>query len=578
MAFATLFLACLLTCLDAVSSETPGPTPQRTSLSAAFLLGDGALTSPVATSAFARPPGASSQVQAFSGLLSLDMNDSPNQIRVLVDRYGVVGEQGWKLATLPSFSFQFVGDGHALISVQRVPQRSDHPYWEVIPAPGKRWVEKADGGWTRAALPFALKEKNQNCIHNGLMTFLYQADGRVSRVAWQITSETCQYLKIDMWGVSAGDYEPRPVKDSEELIASYRREVSRRLPVQPLQRLAEVYPGVNPAVLVNAQTADTSAYGFVIDGTHYRNTCPTRYGPYPFCDQLILPSYSLAKSVFGGLGYLLLTRRWPEFAEQSVTDLVPECDVEDRRWQGVTTRNLVNMKTGLYDSSDFNHDEDDEKMQAFFIAESHADKLRFSCQAWSKKSDPGKIAVYHTTDTYLLGVAMNRFLKSKAGPQADIHSYLYERLFKPLGLSPLAQWTQRTDDPVAQPFTGFGLIFLAEDIAKIAAHLADDASRDQNLPGPEVEATMFRGAGVTVDFTSGRTPYAYRNGVWGIDFGRPLGCRAATWIPFMSGYGGIVVAMFPNDSVYYQFTDGGHSSFKNVAIEANKAINYCQES
>jgi hypothetical protein len=45
----------------------------------------------------------------------------------------------------------------------------------------------------------------------------------------------------------------------------------------------------------------------------------------------------------------------------------------------------------------------------------------------------------------------------------------------------------------------------------------------------------------------------------------------------MSGYGGIVVAMLPNGGVYYYFSDSNQHTFSNAAIEANKALNYCEE-
>ena len=285
---------------------------------------------------------------------------------------GSAGEKQWKLTTLPPFSFDYVSDGDALVPLQREPQRSDHPYWEIIPGPGRVWVDREDPAWSRASLPFALKEKNQNCIHNGLMTFLYKADGAISRAAWQITSETCLYLKINLWGIAEAEYQPRSIADSSDVIAAYRQEQSDRIPVKPIDLLTEVYPAANPSAFEPPGIEDVTVYGLVIGGVHYRSDCQTRYGPYPFCDVLLLPSYSLAKSVFAGLGYMLLTRRWPEFADLAVIDLVPACNLEDKRWQNVTTRHLVNMKTGLYDSTEFERDDVSGKMQTFFLAESDA--------------------------------------------------------------------------------------------------------------------------------------------------------------------------------------------------------------
>ena len=119
---------------------------------------------------------------------------------------------------------------------------------------------------------------------------------------------------------------------------------------------------MNPSAFEPPGIEDVSVYGFIMDGIHYRSVCPTRYGPYPFCEVLDLPSYSLSKSVFAGLAYLLLIQQWPEFSDMTVASLVPECNLDDKRWEKVTANHLVNMKTGLYESADFEKDEDAPEM------------------------------------------------------------------------------------------------------------------------------------------------------------------------------------------------------------------------
>ena len=54
-----------------------------------------------------------------------------------------------------------------------------------------------------------------------------------------------------------------------------------------------------------------TAYGFVIGGVHYAGGCETRHGTYPFCDVMDLPSYSLAKSIVGGIGLMRLELLYP---------------------------------------------------------------------------------------------------------------------------------------------------------------------------------------------------------------------------------------------------------------------------
>ena len=208
---------------------------------------------------------------------------------------------------------------------------------------------------------------------------------------------------------------------------------------------------------------------------------------------------------------------------------------------------------------------------------SHGDKVRFSCEAWPRKSKPGTAWAYHTTDTYLLGVAMNSFLKQKLGAQADIYrDLLHPQIFQRLDLGPLMRWTDRTYDDTAQPFTGYGLVFHADDIARLAWALSTDQSISQYLASVDFGDSVVP-SDDSLDSLHDARRTAYMHGFWAIDAPRWMACQDQTWIPFMSGYGGISVAMFPAGGVYYYFTDSNKHGFRNAAIEANKALNYCKE-
>lgn len=576
---AKLMLSAALGLLHGLTVVQAGQTqPGAEVLSLDFLQSGNGLTSPQPTHVFAPPINSLPPSNTFEGILTLNTDANLNQIEILTDTFSAATRDSLKLRELPPYSFSFVMDGTAIIPLSRGPQRSDHPYWEIIPEPGVAWSETADQGWSHAALPFTLKERNQNCTHNGVMTFMYKSSGAITRAAWQVTSETCLYLKINLWGVADASYEPQSISQSAEVIAAYHKEIANRLPVKSFSSLEKDYPGLKRSAFKPPGIDDVSVYGFVINGVHYRSECPSRFGPYPFCEVLDLPSYSLAKSLIGGIGYLILISRWPEFATIPISDLIPECVLADKRWNDVTPAQLLNMTTGNYNSNIFKDDEDADSMQTFFLAESHNDKVLFSCEAWPRKSPPGTQWVYHTTDTYLLGVAMNTFLKQKLGPQADFYQDLiYQRLFKALELSPAMQWTQRTYDEESQPFTGYGLIFHSDDVARIAQALNSESSLLQHFSGTGFEAAMFR-TGKPKHTMLDDSGLAYRNGFWGVNVSKWITCQSDTWVPFLSGYGGISVALFPNGSVYYYFTDGNQYSIHSAAVEANKVINYCKES
>ena len=195
--------------------------------------------------AFAPPADALAPTNRFEGRLVLGDErpggGSPRPARRLQER----GRQ-CRASHLPPFDFAFVQSGDVLIPVQRGAIPSTHPMWEFILEPGRVWDEPGDGGYTRAALPFTLEERNANCMHNGVLTFLFKSDGAICDVAFQIASETCLYFKFDLWGRSAARYAPRAVPACRAVTSSYRKRIAPRLPIKPIAALAHDHPGADP--------------------------------------------------------------------------------------------------------------------------------------------------------------------------------------------------------------------------------------------------------------------------------------------------------------------------------------------
>ena len=99
-------------------------------------------------------------------------------------------------------------DGH-LVPVERGIVAGDGDWWDWIVGPGRTWQD-GDSGWSRASVPFALIERNANCMHNGVLTFRYRGESEVSRVAYQVSHETCHYFQFDAWGTAAASRAPDP--------------------------------------------------------------------------------------------------------------------------------------------------------------------------------------------------------------------------------------------------------------------------------------------------------------------------------------------------------------------------------
>ncbi len=552
----------------------------RTELTYDTLTGNRSAT--VSLSAFTPDAGARAPTNRFEGSLRLR---GVAHTRTIERREALVSAANLAVArTLPQdFDYELVQDGSDLLPVRRGPLPSTHGWWEFILEPGKVWNEPGDRGFSRAAIPFALQERNANCTHNGVLTFLFKTDGSISRAALQVSSETCLYLKIDLWALLEARYLPHPVAVKEQVVSSYHREVARRLPVETLARLAQDYPLLKTDHLAIASAASRTLYGLVINGVNYVSECPTRAGEYPYCDVLDLPSYSTAKSIFAALSLMRLQALTHAARSQLIRTWAGAPQCQTSAWDGVTFADALNMATGNYDSAAFEADEDDPKTAGLFLALTHREKIAFGCGAYPHRSPPGTLWAYRTSDTYVLGTALNGYFRSLPGHAGQdlFTDLLVKELFEPLGLSPLMATTRRTYDGVRQPFAGWGLTYHRDDIARIGRFLSVDDGRiggEELLDREMLSSALQRNPADRGLPAADLAGFRYKNGFWARDVQHVLGCAQPTWIPFMSGFGGITVVLFPNGVVYYSFADDGAlASFDwaRVAIEVHKLASLC---
>ncbi|MFC6633398.1 hypothetical protein [Microbulbifer taiwanensis] len=532
-------------------------------------------------SGYALPVDAAHPQHAFAGKLTLSGEASGGSFAEHEDTYNYTGPGDNTRKHLPEFDFQFVQTGSHIFPLARGSIPSSHPNWEYVLTPGRVWQENGDNGYSRATIPFALQQRNANCMHNGIMSFLFKEDGSVSKVAYQISSETCLYFKADWWGLLSATYTPQTIAGQSQLIQDYQDEIAARLPVKPLSALASDYPGTDYSAFAAPNSTDAShisTAGFVIDGTHYRGDCVTRNGDYPYCESLVVPSYSTAKSLFAGVAMMRLEQQYPGVRNSIVASHVGDC-ASNGNWSDVTLNNVLDMATGNYGSSTYMEDEGATHTDNLFLVDSHASKINYSCTQYSRKATPGSQWVYHTSDTYIAGAVMNAYLQNQQGSSADIFAdTVVEDLWKPIGVGPTGQYTRRTYDAVEQPFAGWGLMWLPDDIAKIASFVAIDDGKingQQMLNAAQLDAALQRS--VSDIGTVPLADYRYNNGFWAHDVaGNLSGCNGAQWIPFLSGYGGITVVLLPNDSVYYYFSDNDTYYWLEAVQEAHGIRSACQ--
>jgi hypothetical protein len=548
-------------------------------LDAAILAGDAPYDAPVPMSAYALPFGAEPAQAAFTGRLRFRVAPADARHTLLLDR--------WKFATPggewgvpPAFDFGFVAAAGHLVPVERGIVAGDGDWWDWVVGPGRTWQD-GDSGWSRASVPFALVEKNANCIHNGVLTFRYRGESEVSRVAYQVSHETCWYFQFDAWGTAAATRTADPDLDPARVAAAFGAETARRLPVKPIEQLELAYPGANAASFGSKEDIDPrdmTAYGLLVRGVHYAGGCETRSGRYPYCDEMLLPSYSVAKTVMAALALMRAEVVHPGVRNFAVTDYVPECR-DAGGWDGVTLENLLDMATGRYESAEPEADEDAMNTGRFYVAPTHAEKIRIACTHFPRKEAPGKRWVYHTTDTYILGAALSAWWQREKGADADFYrDLLVDPVFSRLGLSPELATPRRTLDAVAQPFTGWGLVLRRDDLVKLGGFLAfGDGSlgKDRLLDAAMLNAAMQRDP-ADPGLPATNRDFRYNNGVWAWNIADTLGCRQPAWVPFMSGFGGISVVMMPNGIVYYYVSDGGVFRWARAVGEAQRFGPICR--
>jgi hypothetical protein len=574
--------ACLLLAalLGSAASALPQTEPVRSELGHDVLLRGQSLVAPVDMGAFLPARGARKPARTFAGTLAFSATSDGTAVRVHRDTYGLANGAGRAILHLPAFDFEFVQSGDAIIPVRRGSLPGDDPDWEYLLEPGRAWQEPGDRGLTRVALPFALQARNANCIHNGVLTFLFGARGTVSRVAFQISSETCMYLQFDLWGLAPARHTPGATAAAARTARDYERELRARLPVKPMAALAQDHPGADAEAFGSASDiapGDMTAFGFLIDGVHYAGGCATRHGPYPFCDVLDLPSYSLAKSIFAGVASMRLEQRFPGTSQQRIADFVPEC-ARTGTWRDVTFGHALDMATGNYDSPVYDADERAGHTLELFDAVTHGARIAYSCGHYARREAPGARWVYHTSDTYVLGTALNAFVKQRLGATQDVFAdVLVGEVWRPLGLSPVTAASRRTGDAVAQPFTGWGLVLHRDDVVRIAHWLATGRGElaGRQLLSPGMLAAALQRVPADRGLTSLGPEFRYHHGFWARDVGGYIGCAEPAWVPFMSGYGGITVALFPNGTIYYYFSDGGKFSWRRAAIAADRIRSFC---
>lgn len=550
-------------------------------LTSKFLNSDESLEVPISMLEYTRHKSDKISRNQFNARLIFDSKKINNRFMLHRDAWQRIKDNGEAIKTLPRFSIGFVQYKNNLIPIEKSFEPGKHPYWEITFQNGITWQEESDGNWSRASVPFSIQERAANCTHNGVMTWLFNEDKHISRVAYQISSETCAYFKFDMWGTLKAEAAEINLneQDIKKLISRYRKNLKARFTVASLSDLNAKYKNINIENLSigdGISPVDLSVYGLVVDGKHYRSNCNTRHGLYPFCDEMALPSYSTAKSIYAGVGLMHLESIRPGIGKNNISEIIKECN--KKSWGDVTIEDALDMATGHYDSSIFSNDEDSTPHLKFIFDEKHQSKIDFACTNFKRKSYPQKKFVYHTSDTYLVGTALSQIVNDEGRNNLKVYDeLLVNPIWKKLNLSPLLDYTKHTYDDYTQPFAGYGLTYQSDDIIRIADWLLNGNGKieDKNvLDISMLNASLQRNPNDRGLIASGEN-FRYNNGFWAVNVATTIGCKKDVWVPFMSGFGGITVAMFPNNIIYYYFSDNYNHRWQTAIKASHKIRDLC---
>ena len=353
-------------------------------------------------------------------------------------------------------------------------------------------------------------------------------------------------------------------------------ELASRIPTRPIESLARDYPaaGIDVRAFGSGVTpADMTDYGVYFRGVDYIAGCATRYGSYAYCDEMRLPSYSTAKSTFASLAAMRLGQFFGAGRVQSlkIADLVPEHQLGDR-WDDVTLRNALDMATGHYVSAADGVDESSPPEEEFLLAEPYSVKIEIAFSGFPYREPPGRRWVYQSHDTFIATRAMTNFIGQ------DLFAFMRRSVYEPAGLSQGFMETLRTDNsPDGQPMGHNGLFYNRDDVAKLIRFITDDHGRAggrQLLDPSMLDAALQRTSDHGLPTGTG---FFYNDGFWAKHF-TPAEFpqyKCSFWVPFMSGFGGITIAILPNGATYWYFSDNDEFSWYDAVYEAAKLAPVC---
>jgi CubicO group peptidase (beta-lactamase class C family) len=456
----------------------------------------------------------------------------------------------------PAFSLPLIVDGDWLIPLDRniilsgrgTGASSGGSVWNVIVNPGEVWEEVDDGGYSRAAFPFTFTDNYVGQARNGIATLVFDGSG-VSSVAIQVTQETApvsEHDRVDFSALVPAYWDPTCPPGTAALVADFQDELAGRLPIRPWSDLPDAAASQATSRAGLADT-DFSMIALLMDGELFVQPVTTRSGPHPWPEWMRHGVYSVTKSMALGVSMYYLAQWYGDHVfDELITDYVPEL-ANHSGWQNVTFHHVLNMVTGVTGG------ERGSAISPFIMGRSSASKMQ-AIQAFADApAAPGSEFAYYSTHSFVLSYAMNRFVQSREGPDANYWQMVIEDVLEPIGVRQLpVSRTFEVSESESVPIMGWGSYPDVDTAAKIAQLLQDDGVfNGQQLLSPTKVREALRRTNVP-DYPTGHAAERYLHSVWTVSTNIG-GCSID--VPLMSGYGGNHVMMLPSGLSVIRFMD-----------------------
>ena len=512
-----------------------------------------------ANTEFVPGPDAGAARSPFMGTLQLTETTMATDPDVLTPR-AVLGRDPQRF---PGVALAFFTDHGDLIPFTEdvIRNGSVHrglSYWDFIVQPGRVWSRPEDGGWSRAGFPFALVNSIEGETHNGLATFLYK-DGQVSDLRFQIVQQTAPFYVKEIFsaaGLVPMSLAPVPTDRVSDLKRALQAARKDTVPIGAWEQLAAKV-GARPLAEFDGTMAagDIVLSGIDYQGTFYLKGCQSAGGPLPWCDRARFGVWSATKALANETALLRLAEKYgPAVFDLKIADYVSEAAAHDG-WRDVSFENAIDMATGIGNGSTKREPNDtsdgylDASYSTWYEARSAHEKIvSLIADGHVYPWGPGQVTRYRDQDMFLLGVAMDRFLKSKEGPTADLWSMLEREVFAPIGIhhAPTNR-TLEADGTIGQPLMAYGYYPTVGDLVLIARLYQNQGRHgdQQILYAPRLRELLPgrtpRGFPTGEILPGGETTYS--NAFWITSYAASPDCRV--FYPRMIGWGGNIVALLP---------------------------------